>query len=887
MTLCVYPYCASRTESESENYFRIPEDPELRKKWMSAIPRVLNLTKETLAENCFLCSRHFHKSYFELDANGKIVSMKNDAVPSVFFVPSTGDPMGKSVHSDPPRETTENDLPNIQIPYIPPTMSANGLYHKIRQEELKLLIYKEKVKSEEEELKKFQEQLESAEKNNKSEMSEIYTSLMKKMRPIAPKKPQKKRPKTLEEVVVFLRRDHLLSEEALLVLMHLFSDVLVEEKQTPIHKEGIECFAQYIAFYNSEVYENILSQFDIVLPPLSSVRKLLNTNDGDPGWSHGAFCTMKRLSAKYEGSSKLLCSLLVAETSIKRKEEWDGRKMRGYVDCGPQLSGAGFDIDVDGFPVARSALVLMVVPLEPQVLWRVPVGYFFVNRLSSVEKANIIRECILRLHAVGSVILSVTCDVPFSDKTFLSSLGVSFALLPHICPYFVHPADPLLRVHVIFDSCSVLTSVQNMWASSQGFIDVDKRSIHWKFVSELMKLQEAQAGSYIQTFDSPQWTWDSWYMKNRQLAQLFSETTADAIEYCSNVLKLDQFDGCEGTVHFIRIMSRVSKLLKSRRFMKIKTQGQDDVALRSEYLACLDYLFRLQDEKGEPLHSASTGSIHLLYQTLMSCQELLRQVPSFSPHCVCLDELEILFYIIRTYTGWCATPTARQFTTAFTSHIQKNGYIAAWSCARLNHFWWVDAMDVGVARREGRLVSKPELTKFCIPPNFETKISDYHVYDLLDSRSFTSSKFIAICIVKSLADILHCDVCLEALQDTPTSDNPFLMLLRKTCGAVVCPSTDVLKVCACTEHHLLQAIRTAKPRVKLSVFEWSDKHFSNSVCMAVVKDFQEKGMAIFSSLRQHLLDCPPDSSHLYRLLRGISHCYLLMRLRSMKSWCVI
>lgn len=767
--------------------------------------------------------------------------------------------------------------------------SHASLYLKVRAEEMKLLLYKEKLKKEEGELLRVQEKMKNANTGDMpQEVEQAYVKLMKKMRPIAPKKPQKKKLRTLEELIVHMRKERHMSEEASIVLLNLFADVPLDDHPLPpASREGLQCFAQYMTFYNTESYENLSSAYDISLPTLSSIRTLFQNNLGEPGWSHEAFSSLKDQAKRLGNNSKLLCSLLVAEMSIKRKEEWDGKKIRGYVDCGPFSTGAGFDMDVDGLPTARSTLVIMVVPLDPQQLWRVPVAYFFINRLSSAERANVIREAILRLHAVGAVVLSVTCDVFNSDKIFLDSLGVSIDLLPHICPYFVHPADPLLRVHVIFDHCSLLTSVQNMWATSQGFQDGEGRSVNWKFVSELMKLQETQAGSYTQSFDAPQWCWDSVHIKNRLMAQLFSTSTADAIEYCSNELKLTQFDGCEGTVNFIRVMSKISKLLKYRRFLKSRTNGEDEASLRSEYLEVLDYLFRLQDEKEKTLHSASSGSIRFLYQTLMSIQELLRQVPGFSAHCVSLDEAELLFYNIRSYMSWGSIPTARQFTIAFTTHVEKYGYFTSWSCAQTNSHWWVDSLDVSVARKEGRLVSKPEIVSPCIPSNFETQISFQHVYPAAEYKSLSACNFVAICIVKSLAEILHCDACLLALQEPYTSDNPLLLLLRKTCGAVVCPSKDVLTVCASAEHHLQLALKTSKFNMKSSIFEWRDETFITHIGTIVMREMLDRGKLIFSSLQQHHIECAPDASHLYRLVRGISCCYVTMRLRRFKSWCPV
>lgn len=789
----------------------------------------------------------------------------------------------KTVDEEVLEEIILEDLP--PPPVIFPSESNLSLYSKARDEQLKLLISQEKIQQEEQEMNRIHEHISRAQKDNKTvEVEDMCKRLIKKMRPIAPKKPAKRRAKTLEECIVYSKKEKLMSEEACLILLNLFSEVTVDGN-TPRVKEGFSCFAQYIAFFNAEAFETLTSVFELNLPPISTVRKLFNCNSGEPGWSSEAFQSVEEQVKKCKDGKKLLCSLLVTETSLKRKEEWDGKKMRGFVDLGPYVPpGTGFDMDSDALAPARSVLTFTVVPLEPSQLWRVPVAYFYVNRLTSAEKANVIRECILRLHSIGSIVLSITCDISFSDKTLLNSLGVSFELLPHICPYFVHPGDALLRVHVVFDHCSLLTSVQNMWASSQVFVDGEGKNIIWKYVSELIKLQESQSGSPAQIYDAPQWAWGSLHIKNRLLAQIFSESTADALLYCDNELKLPQFEGCEGTVNFIRFMSKIGTLLKTRRYFKSKS---DETSLRSEYVALLDYLYNLKDEKSVPLYSASCGSIKLLYQSLMSCQELLRQVPGFSAHCVSLDEAELIPHVIKTYTGWSSVPTARQFTLAFTTHVQKNGFSTSWNCAQTNRFWWVDSLDVSTARKECRKVSKPEIISPCYPANIDTKIHLDDMCSNADFKSLSSSNFIAICILKTLGNILHCHSCLEALQEVPSADNPLLCLLRRTGAAFVCPSKDVLRVCAYAEHHLQVALRTSKANVKTAIFEWKTETLVDSIGSAVMKDVVAKDRVVFTSLQSHQLECAPEASHLYRLVRGISCCYVLIRLRNFKSWCPI
>ncbi len=52
-------------------------------------------------------------------------------------------------------------------------------------------------------------------------------------------------------------------------------------------------------------------------------------------------------------------------------------------------------------------------------------------------------------------------------------------------------------------------------------------------------------------------------MKVNLAAQTLSSSVADAIEYCTNTLKLPQFQGSEATVQFIRTFDHLFDVLNS------------------------------------------------------------------------------------------------------------------------------------------------------------------------------------------------------------------------------------------------------------------------------------------------------------------------------------
>jgi len=53
-------------------------------------------------------------------------------------------------------------------------------------------------------------------------------------------------------------------------------------------------------------------------------------------------------------------------------------------------------------------------------------------------------------------------------------------------------------------------------------------------------------------------------MKVKLATQLLSKSVADALEFCKDVLHLDEFQSCDPTIHFIRLFNNAFDILNSR-----------------------------------------------------------------------------------------------------------------------------------------------------------------------------------------------------------------------------------------------------------------------------------------------------------------------------------
>ena len=203
----------------------------------------------------------------------------------------------------------------------------------------------------------------------------------------------------------------------------------------------------------------------------------------------------------------------------------------------------------------------MVVSLNES--WKVPCGYFFIDGLGGKERANLVKVCIQRLHGVGVKVVSLTCEGPSCHISMLSALGAN--LDPsNMVPYFLHPQDKNQKIYVFLDVCHMLKLVRNTLGEGGILYDQDGGKIQWQFLVELEKFQHQEGLRLGNKLKMAHIKWKQQKMKVNLAAQAFSSSVADAIEYCTQDLKMHQFEGSEATVKFIRIFDHLFDILNSR-----------------------------------------------------------------------------------------------------------------------------------------------------------------------------------------------------------------------------------------------------------------------------------------------------------------------------------
>ena len=110
----------------------------------------------------------------------------------------------------------------------------------------------------------------------------------------------------------------------------------------------------------------------------------------------------------------------------------------------------------------------------------------------------------------------------------------------------------------------MLKLVHNTLADGGTLRYEEGSKIYWNCVVELHKLQTSEGLRRGNKVKKAHIEWRQQKMKVNLAAQASSSSVADALQYCSDTLKLPQFQGSTATVKFICIFDRLFDVLNSR-----------------------------------------------------------------------------------------------------------------------------------------------------------------------------------------------------------------------------------------------------------------------------------------------------------------------------------
>ena len=131
-------------------------------------------------------------------------------------------------------------------------------------------------------------------------------------------------------------------------------------------------------------------KLNLALTHPKCIRNWYNDINGVPGFTKCAFDAFVRTDT--ENGPRTVCPLMLDEMAIRKHVEFESGQYHGYVNIG------NGNVD-DTTAMAKGALAIIAVPVNAS--WKVPIGYFLIDRMSGGERANLINESLPRLHTTG------------------------------------------------------------------------------------------------------------------------------------------------------------------------------------------------------------------------------------------------------------------------------------------------------------------------------------------------------------------------------------------------------------------------------------------------------------------------------------------------------
>lgn len=634
-------------------------------------------------------------------------------------------------------------------------------------------------------------------------------------------------------------------------------------------------FALTLHYYSPSAYLYLRKIFSKALPHISTIRKWYTTINGLPGLTMESFRAISNKVQEMKDNGKnLYGSLIIDEMSIKQHVHWTGSRHQGYINYGP---GSGTEL-IDNLPYAKDAFVIMVVGLNTH--WKVPIAYYLINGITAEEKANIVISCLHQLHDTGIIIKTLTFDGASNNISMTSLLGAN---LDHtdLKPNFKDPSSET-NVHIVLDPCHMIKLIRNCLGDWGILFDKNNRPIKWVYFKHLVNLQNMSglhAGTKIRTRHI---RYHKEKMKVRLAAQIFSNSVADALEYCAKDLKNKLFENAEPTIEFCRKINNIFDLLNSRNFLSKspynKPLSDNFINFKQFIEESIDYLQGIQCLEKSPkfgkrlvLESErKTGFLGLitclrtienLYTELIETKQL-QFILSYKFN---QDHLEMLFGAIRAKGGFNNNPTVAQFEAAYKSII-INAEVKCPSSANAMALDNTSILRISSSKKKIYNEDSELLDLLCVSGTEIIETED--ILSIYQHSTFLNDvvAYISGFVVHKIKKSILCALCSDALESEETTST---LILRKNRGGLIKPSLDVIEICKIAERVIREYTKIDKSNVVNKITIESMKRINIS--------------KYFNSLSSHFLDQEPLNNHLIQLIKIILKIYITLRLHHINS----
>lgn len=537
----------------------------------------------------------------------------------------------------------------------------------------------------------------------------------------------------------------------------------------------------------------------------------------------------------------------------------------GYVDFGG-------NIDSDCREECTDALVFLVVPLHGK--WKVPIGYFLINKVSAEQKKFLLTQAIELCNEAKIINKAVTFDGCPTNLSMAKKLG---------CNFDSQNLNTVVQVNnnkiALFpDPVHMLKLVRNSFEHYKEFKDTEGNIIKWNHIEMLHQLQEDEKFHAANKLRAAHLLFKKNIMKVKLATQLFSRSVAVALQFCKNTLKIKQFEEVDGTAKMLLALNDLFDILDSKVHgyvlkRALNLENAEIVISRLEeckkMLLTLTTQFKTKQRKliDTPRFTGFIGlcacieSAKFLFNDLIKTQ-ICRYI---SFHRISQDHIELFFCNMRSHGGSNNNPTAKQFYGIYRKmlvHMELQ-QLNTGNCVALEN---INILNCSSAIT--RINMTTERGSRCEPISSEEPIENEYIEYLqqipLSQFSDSIIEYIAGAVVHYLIKHIKCNTCAKAL--VWQGEKVRSLIYARDIGGLVYPSATVTKICRRCE----QVIRASLNTNAKVMYKDKLRFVTQSLASFVNED-------IFAQLNSHQFD-HEITNHVVDLTKSVMEKYIDIRL---------
>ncbi|KAL3202244.1 hypothetical protein MRX96_042620 [Rhipicephalus microplus] len=245
--------------------------------------------------------------------------------------------------------------------------------------------------------------------------------------------------------------------------------------------------------------------------------------------------------------------------------------------------------------------------------------------------AKLLLQCIVHLSNAGTIVDAVTCDNSTPNRSALRSLGIN-SDQKQLQTSFQHPCDPSRTVQALIDPPHVFKCIRNNLQKVGKFLLPEGHEVHHFHYSALLEYEEQQAGLRAVPKLTRAHIFPNAFQKMsvRLAVQLFSGSTASAMEFYSKQEGCQKLHNSAGTYDFTKQMNDLFDCLNSRRPQDVQYNEAEHIATLKANIKwledCCTYIESLPKQRQVCFLSKPTcGALRItLHSTVALIDRLLK-----------------------------------------------------------------------------------------------------------------------------------------------------------------------------------------------------------------------------------------------------------------------